>query len=131
MDKRTKKYKTWKSNQEKVSKGVGDTIAKVTNVLGIDKAVKFIAGEDCGCQERQVKLNEIFTYKKPKCLTESEYIYLTKHFEKKTNVITPQNQKELFKIYNRIFSANKQGTSCSKCVKEVVSELKKYLNLYN
>jgi hypothetical protein len=41
-DKRTKAYKDWKENQAKESKGLGDTIAKITKATGIDKAVKFI-----------------------------------------------------------------------------------------
>jgi hypothetical protein len=48
------------------SKGVGDTIAKVTNFLGIDKladAVAKLAGaEGCGCNERRQMLNELFSY---------------------------------------------------------------------
>ena len=30
----------------KKSKGLGDTIAKITEATGIDKLVKFVAGED-------------------------------------------------------------------------------------
>jgi len=48
------------------SQGVGDTIAKITNFLGIDKvadAVAKIAGaEGCGCNERRQYLNELFPY---------------------------------------------------------------------
>jgi hypothetical protein len=48
------------------SSGVGDTIAKITNFLGIDKvadAVAKIAGaEGCGCNERRQYLNELFPY---------------------------------------------------------------------
>jgi hypothetical protein len=36
------------------SKGLGDTIAKITEATGIDKAVKFIAGEDCGCDNGDI-----------------------------------------------------------------------------
>ena len=39
----------------KKSKGLGDTIAKITEATGIDKLVKFVAGEDCGCDERKEK----------------------------------------------------------------------------
>ena len=42
------------------SKGLGDTIAKVTKATGIDKVVKAIAGDDCGCAERQEKLIKCF-----------------------------------------------------------------------
>jgi len=46
------------------SKGLGDSIAKVTQATGINKAVKAVVGEDCGCKERQEKLNQLFPYKK-------------------------------------------------------------------
>ena len=50
-------------NIPKKSTGLGDTIAKFTKATGIDKLVKSVAGEDCGCKERQSKLNRIFPYK--------------------------------------------------------------------
>ncbi len=50
------------------SKGVGDTIAKITNATGLDKvadAVAKMAGkDDCGCNRRRQTLNEIFPYTK-------------------------------------------------------------------
>lgn len=45
------------------SKGLGDTIAKVTKATGIEAVVKKVAGEDCGCKKRQEKLNIMFPYK--------------------------------------------------------------------
>lgn len=49
------------------SKGFGDTIAKITNALGIDKLVeattKAVGKSDCGCKKRQQKLNDMFPYK--------------------------------------------------------------------
>lgn len=56
-----------KTNEE--SKGLGDTIAKVTHVLKLDvlaeKVAHAMGEEDCGCKRRREKLNEIFPYKKP------------------------------------------------------------------
>lgn len=50
------------------SKGLGDTIAKVTEALGIDKVAEAVAQamgkEDCGCKKRQQTLNDMFPYKK-------------------------------------------------------------------
>ena len=40
------------------SKGLGDTIAKITKATGIKAVVKFIAGDDGGCDERQEYLNK-------------------------------------------------------------------------
>ena len=58
---------------KKKSKGLGDTIAKVTKATKIDKLVKWIAGEDCGCDQRQAKLNALFPYTtKQNCLVEEE-----------------------------------------------------------
>jgi hypothetical protein len=46
------------------SKGLGDTIAKVTKATGIDRVVKAVVGDDCGCDERREKLNKMFPYVK-------------------------------------------------------------------
>jgi hypothetical protein len=49
----------------KKSRGLGDTIAKITKATGIKKAVKTVFGafnKDCGCSERQAKLNRMFPY---------------------------------------------------------------------
>jgi hypothetical protein len=129
-DKRTKEYKEWKANYDKQSKGLGDTIAKITKATGIDKAVKFIAGEDCGCNERQIAMNKAFRYKKPKCLLEDEYVYLTEWFERGSTRVKPQEQKELLKIYNRVFSTKKQMTSCSSCIRTTINELNSLYKTY-
>ena len=129
-DKRTKAYKEWKANFDKQSKGLGDTIAKITKATGIDKAVKFIAGEDCGCDERQIALNKAFRYKRPKCLLENEYEYLNKWFGNNLNRVKPDDQKQLLKIYNRVFSDKKQMTSCSSCLRNITNELKSLYKTY-
>lgn len=49
------------------SNGLGDTIAKITNFLGIDiladKIAKLFGKEDCGCNRRRKTLNKIIPYK--------------------------------------------------------------------
>ena len=49
---------------KKESKGLGDTIEKITEVTGIKKVVEKVAGKDCGCNKRKEKLNKILPYKK-------------------------------------------------------------------
>jgi hypothetical protein len=55
-----------KTNNEE-SKGLGDTIAKITHATGLDivaeKVAKAMGKEDCGCNKRREKLNELFPYK--------------------------------------------------------------------
>jgi hypothetical protein len=44
------------------SKGLGDSIEKLTEATGIKKVVKKVAGDDCGCAKRRDALNRIFPY---------------------------------------------------------------------
>ena len=49
------------------SKGLGDTIEKITKATGIKKVVDTVAkatGKDCGCNKRKEVLNKAFPYKK-------------------------------------------------------------------
>ena len=48
------------------SKGLGDSIEKITTVTGIKKIVHKVAGKDCGCNKRKQILNKVFPYKKNK-----------------------------------------------------------------
>lgn len=47
--------------------GLGDLVAKVTEVTGIKAVVEAVAPNGgCGCAERQQKLNEMFPFQTPK-----------------------------------------------------------------
>lgn len=129
-DKRTKAYKEWVKNHEQASAGLGDTVQKITKATGIEKAVKFLAGEDCGCDERKDKLNKLFPYQKPNCLTEDEFNYLSERVGK-LNTVTPDEQKRLLDIYNRIFNDNRVLTGCSSCfLNNVWKNLERIYNEY-
>ena len=99
--------------QEQPSLGLGDTIAKVTKATGIDKLVKFIAGEDCGCEERKEKLNKLFRYKQPLCLTENEFNYLTEFQKVNNTTLTKQEGDEIATIWNRVFQSRKFYRPCT------------------
>ena len=121
-----KKSKTIK----KKSKGLGDTVAKVTKATGIDKAVKFIAGEECGCEERKEKLNKLFPYNQPECLNESEYNFLKDFYNIERNTVTYPQQLELIAISNRVLKTKLQPSSCSSCIKSLMDKLKKLYDNY-
>jgi hypothetical protein len=112
------------------SKGLGDTIAKITEATGIDKLVKFVAGEDCGCDERKEKLNKLFPYAKPKCLTEDEYNILDTYFNKNTETLLSEEQTDFIKINNRVLSQQLTFSTCSSCVRDLVSKLRIIYNEY-
>lgn len=49
------------------SKGLGDSIEKLTTVTGIKKVVETVSkatGKDCGCGKRKDTLNRMFPYNK-------------------------------------------------------------------
>jgi len=42
--------------------GLGDVVADVTNITGVDRLAKLyeeITGKPCGCEERREKLNQL------------------------------------------------------------------------
>lgn len=53
--------------ENKKSKGLGDTIEKITTITGIKAVVDKVAavtGQPCGCQKRKDALNRVFPYDK-------------------------------------------------------------------
>ena len=55
-------------NNMEQSKGLGDTIEKITTATGIKSltqlAMEAAGKKDCGCNKRKEKLNKMFPYKK-------------------------------------------------------------------
>lgn len=131
LDKRTKEYKAyseWKAKYDSQTEGLGDVVEKFTTATGIKKAVEFVAGEDCGCDQRKEALNRLFPKRKPKCLTEDEYLFLNDLFASENMKVS---QRSLLNIYNRVFRVNFKPTNCSACVKRWYDELKKYFDKYS
>ena len=44
------------------SRGLGDSVAKVTKATGIQQFVKKTFKNDCNCGKRQKQLNDLFPY---------------------------------------------------------------------
>ena len=133
-DKRTKRHKEWVARYEKSSSGVGDTVEKITEVTGIKKVVKFLAGEDCGCDQRKFKLNSLFPYNKPNCFSEDEFDILNKLFSDKnweSKSITAGYVKDLYSIYNRVFNTSDTPSGCNSCVLNRLKDLEKLYKEYS
>lgn len=109
---------------------MGDTIEKVTEATGIKKVVEFIAGEDCGCEERKEKLNKLFPYAGMACLNEGEYQYLSSFQPWKKVSLEMKDQQALLDIYNRVFSKRKTISRCSKCWVNIIKDLKGVYDTY-
>ena len=112
----------------KKSKGLGDSIAKITKATGIDKLAKKVLGEDCGCEERRKKLNQMFpAFKNIRQFTEDElkiYDEVIPLIEKKGN-ITREQKPIVNALYKGVFGNNPQWKSCSPCNKQIMNNLKK------
>jgi hypothetical protein len=110
--------------------GLGDTVESILKATHIDKMAKWVLGEDCGCEERKQKLNELFRYKRPLCLQEDEYKWLKDYFALNKNTVLPSEQATILKTYNRIFQQRNEPTSCGPCLLEWVNELKEVVWVY-
>lgn len=110
-------------------KGLGDTIEKITEVTGIKKAVELIAG-DCGCKERKQKLNQLFSYSKPKCMTKEQVSMWeeTAAEIKKDNAITPKNQDTIIYLLREVLNISVSKENCRTCGGEI---WKKYIDMIN
>lgn len=129
-DKRTNEWKEWKKNFDAESKGLGDTVEKVFEKTGIAKVAKWALGEDCKCDERKTKLNNLFHYPKVNCLTEEEFNYLTPLIGK-LNTVQPDVQERLLGIFNRVFNQNEVLTNCGQCfLNNVWKQLEKMYKQY-
>ena len=118
------------ARKKKQAEGLGDTVENILEVTGIAKVAKWVLGEDCGCEERKAKLNNLWRYTKPECLTEDEYKYLDEFYFNLKSSVSPNQQRELLKIYNRVFKQKMQPTSCGSCVREIVNKLNTLYAIY-
>lgn len=107
----------------KKAQGLGDTIEQITEATGIKNLVKFVAGEDCGCDERKKKLNELFPYRNTNCLTEEEYNWLNETQVLNQQTFKPSEQTRIIQIYNRVFNLRQEPTSCVSCFRDIILKL--------
>ena len=106
-----------------MSKGLGDSIEKALKATGVDKLAKKVLGDDCGCEERKEKLNKLFPYVRQ--FTEDEINIYEEVIGRTKGTITGKDQAILVRLYNKVFNANKQPSSCGSCVKQTVEKLEK------
>ena len=113
------------------SKGLGDSIERITKATGIKKVVDKISevtGIDCKCSERKEALNKMFPYARPFTSDEMS-IYESVLPRLKNNTISGKDQATLIRLYNKVFNSNKRPTSCSSCVQQTLAKLAKvYIN---
>ena len=132
-DKRTKAYRKYKAKfereQSKKAKGLGDVVEKITEATGIKSIVKAIAGDDCGCDERKERWNKKYKFKYTNCLTPEQFEYMTVFLDTKKNRVSREDQKALVEIYNYVFNAKRQLSSCPSCIKNMIQKLEVVMSI--
>ena len=108
------------------SKGLGDSIERITKATGIKKVVDKISeatGIDCGCEDRKKMLNKILPYARQ--FTADEMSIYESVLPRIKSAVTREDQAILVKLYNKVFNANKKPSSCGSCVKTTLAQLEK------
>lgn len=105
------------------SKGLGDTVEKVAKKTGVKKLVEWVSGEDCGCEERRKKLNDLFRYRQPECLLQEEFDFLKEIYKEKTPALDLHRRQTLTRINNRVFKERKELSTCGPCYKRILADL--------
>lgn len=121
------KYKNKRLKHRKM-KGIqlGDLVEKITKATGIKRIVEHFWGDECGCEERKAKLNELFSHKnlKPKCLDDDEIkeyekFVSTRHFQLTdkgaTGVILDPEIMFVLGFYETVFGIRYEKPSCLSC----------------
>lgn len=102
MEEKKKRKYTKRKKIEKKSEGVGDTIAKITDTLGIKKCK--------GCEQRQKKLNKIFPYKKDISQEDIQEINAIEKRIEETKKLSVEDSRFILKILK-----NNLGMSVKPC----------------
>ena len=116
------------------SKGLGDTVEKITKATGIKAVVEAVSeatGLDCGCEGRKEVLNKLFPYKKTECLTDDDSEWLANFFLTTNNQLTPKQQNRIIEIYKNVFNQIIQPSNCGSCWRDRVNELKRVFETQN
>ena len=147
-DKRSKEYRELKealNNQsdanvsDDVVNGLGDVLEDIAKVTGIKAIVKAIAGEDCGCDERRERLNNLLPRgrKQVRCMTDDEYRdYGSFMNTRKEGRLDSNEVKYLMALYTKIYNRKWRKVRCTQCalksrVKEAMSDLDRTYNNHN
>ena len=113
--------------KEKPSKGLGDTIEKITKFVGIKSAVEAVFGEDCGCDKRKETLNKLFPYGAH--MSAEDRVLYEEHLVKwkQGNRVTESQQRLAIDIWIRSTNKKRKFSNCSSCVKNFFVDVQ---NLY-
>ena len=111
---------------KKKSRGLGDTVEKVTKATGI----KWLVGECEECDKRKARLNELFRYKPTKgCINEEEFNFL-KSIQGKDQLRVVE-QIQIQEIVQKVWGYTPQfSVSCPPCNANIMADVYKLIQVY-
>ena len=111
--------------------GAGDIVHAAAEASGLKKLVEWIAGEDCGCDDRRQRLNHLLPFRKHliNCPTEAQMNYLQELFQAPIHQLNIIQQRELGTIYKRIYGIT-INSQCDSCWRDYLKDLRKVYDEY-
>jgi hypothetical protein len=120
-----KPKRTYKKRMpKKTSIGLGDTIEKITQATGI-KAIVEAVTDDCGCEERKKKLNQMFSYETKMMSSDDKLLWETcvRPAWQRGNMKSGE-QYAMIKIYENVFPEVKRKlVNCGGCLQGALKKL--------
>lgn len=118
----SKKPKTTSKKTRKKSKGLGDTVEKITEATGIKKVVAAVT-DDCGCTARKDKWNKLFPY--GKTMTADQKTVWEEQIKDQwgKGTLDANAQKAANTLYRDIYRLKARFTRCGGCLKERLKKL--------
>lgn len=118
----SKKAKTTSKKTKKKSKGLGDTVEKITEATGIKKVVEAVS-DDCGCQARKDKWNKLFPYGKIMTVEQKAVWEEKVKVQWGKGVLDAEAQKAANDLYRDIYRLKARFTRCGGCLQERLQKL--------
>jgi len=115
-------------NSKTQSKGVGDTIAKITKATGVDKLVHAIVGDDCGCEQRRQTLNRLFPYATPMDAEARATYEATFNGWEQWPEFNLEKQRVLVTMLTTHTGRRYKLTRCGSCVRQNMKQLETIYN---
>lgn len=120
----SKKPKRTSKRTKTKSKGLGDTVEKITEATGIKKVVEALT-DDCGCQERKEQLNKLFPYATTMTPEQkAQYEAVIKPAADK-GVLSADAQRLANDMYRDVLGFKARFTRCGSCLKDRLVKLQK------
>lgn len=111
-----------KRTSKKKSKGLGDSIEKITEATGIKKVVEVVLGDDCGCETRKTILNRAFNYHKTMTKDQCR-VWESLEMPIKSKVLNKAKANEFMNLYNELHWIKKRLTNCPSCFPPIIKTL--------